>query len=404
MSEARVRGAPGEQARRDAASGPSVRHMLGLWVPLAASIVMMVLEPSIINIGLGRTINAELALAAYGVAFSLALLVEAPILMLLDASVARASDREAFALIRRFSLGLGLVVTAVGLVLSFTPLYDVIVLDLMNIPVDVAGRARPTLQILSFWSLPIAWRRAHQGVLIRNGRTAVITAATGVRLVTLAGALFGGLYILPDRGAVVAGIAMDISVVTVQMGVQQDTDNADLHGFTWMDQDNILLLAAKIRGIRVNPCPEAKPPERLRGVDHPGDATGPAFGSVSSANDQRWGTVDAEGVVAVLPAVGDHDASATDDPAFAEHGNRSGCPGPAIAGCLAGGLGPGHLDRRPCLEFAAVDHGSGRGQSGLYSRAAFLPGPEHLVHRRARGRGVHTAVRRGDGLSLQPVR
>jgi hypothetical protein len=48
------------------------------------------------------------------------------------------------------------------------------------------------------------------------------------------------------------------------MGVQQDTDNADLHGFTWMDQDNILLLAAKIRGIRVNPCPEAKPPERLR--------------------------------------------------------------------------------------------------------------------------------------------
>jgi len=40
---------------------------------------MMVLEPSIINIGLGRTADPELALAAYGVAFSLALLVEAPI-------------------------------------------------------------------------------------------------------------------------------------------------------------------------------------------------------------------------------------------------------------------------------------------------------------------------------------
>jgi hypothetical protein len=213
MGEARVREVPAERTRSEAASGPTVRHMLALWVPLAASIVMMVLEPSIINIGLGRTANAELALAAYGVAFSLALLVEAPILMLLDASVARSNEREAFVLIRRFSLGLGLVVTAVGLVVSLTPLYDLLVIDLMNIPVDVAGRARPTLQILSFWSLPIAWRRAHQGVLIRNGQTAVITAATGVRLVTLAGALFGGLYLLPDRGAVVAGIAMDISVI-----------------------------------------------------------------------------------------------------------------------------------------------------------------------------------------------
>jgi len=193
--------------------GPTARRMLALWVPLAASIVMMVLEPSIINIGLGRTDDPELALGAYNVAFSLALLVEAPILMLLDASVARAIDRPAFVLIRRFTLGLGVVVTVVGLVVSLTPLYGVIVEQWMDIPSDVAARARPTLQILSFWSMPIAWRRAHQGVLIRHGRTAVITAATGVRLLSLAGALFAGLYILPERGAVVAGIAMDVSVV-----------------------------------------------------------------------------------------------------------------------------------------------------------------------------------------------
>lgn len=193
--------------------GPTARQMLALWVPLAASIVMMVLEPSIISIGLGRTADPELALGAYNVAFSLALLVEAPILMLLDASVARSSDRAAFVLIRRFTVGLGLVVTAVGLVVSLTPLYDVVVRQWMDIPPDVAARARPTLQVLSFWSAPIAWRRAHQGVLIRHGQTAIITAATGVRLLSLAGALFLGLALLPQRGAVVAGIAMDVSVV-----------------------------------------------------------------------------------------------------------------------------------------------------------------------------------------------
>lgn len=198
---------------RASPDGPSVRQMLFLWVPLAASIVMMVLEPSIINIGLGRTSDPELALAAYGVAFGLALLIEAPIIMLLDASVARSTDREAFAVLRRVTLGLGLLVTTIGLVLSLTPLYDLIVLDLMNIPADVAARARPTLQILSFWPLPIAWRRAHQGVLIRTERTAVITLATGVRLVTLAAGLVGGLLLVPDRGAVVAGLAMDVSVI-----------------------------------------------------------------------------------------------------------------------------------------------------------------------------------------------
>jgi hypothetical protein len=186
--------------------------MLSLWLPLAASVIMMVLEPSTINIGLGRTLDPELALAAYGVAFSLALLVEAPILMLLDASVARSVDLEAFRLMRRFTLLLGLLVTGIGLLVSLTPLYPLIVEQFMNIPPDVAARARPTLQILSFWPLPIAWRRAHQGVLIRANRTGMITIATAVRLLTLAAGLFGGLVLLPDRGSIIAGLAMDLSV------------------------------------------------------------------------------------------------------------------------------------------------------------------------------------------------
>ncbi len=194
-------------------SGPTVRQMLRLWLPLAASIIMMVLEPSIINIGLGRTLDPELALAAYGVAFSLALVVEAPIIMLLDASVARSVDAEAFRLLRRFALMLGLLVTGIGLLVSLTPLYTLVVEQLMNIPADVAARARPTAQILSLWPLPIGWRRAHQGVLIRADRTGIITVATGVRLVTLAAGLFGGLVLLPDRGSVIAGVAMNISVI-----------------------------------------------------------------------------------------------------------------------------------------------------------------------------------------------
>ncbi|MFC2030537.1 hypothetical protein ACFLWA_07415 [Chloroflexota bacterium] len=201
---------PGGHA--DAAAGPSVRQMLHLWLPLAASIVMMVLEPSTINVALSRTSSPELALAAFGVAFSLALLIEAPIIMLLDASVARSTDRAAFSMMRRFSVVLGLAVTALGLLISLTPLYGLIVEGLMNIPSDLAAVARPTAKVLSFWFLPIAWRRTHQGVLIRADHTAIITVATGVRLVTLAGGVVAGLLLFPDYGVVVAGLAMVVSV------------------------------------------------------------------------------------------------------------------------------------------------------------------------------------------------
>jgi Na+-driven multidrug efflux pump len=193
--------------------GPTTRQMLSLWLPLAASMVIMVIEPSIVNVGLGRSADPELALAAYGVAYSVALLVEAPILMLIDASVARSADHAAFALVRRFTVVLGLIVTAIGLLVSATPLYGLLVVRLMGIPADVASWARPTLVILSFWPFPIAWRRTYQGVLIRANRTAVITAATGARLAVLAAALFCGLVFFPGQGAVVAGLSMVISVV-----------------------------------------------------------------------------------------------------------------------------------------------------------------------------------------------
>lgn len=197
---------------RSVDGGPTVRQMLILWVPLAASITMMVFESSVINIGLGRTIEPELGLAAYGVACSLAYLVEAPIMMLIDASVARSTDRASFLLVRRFTLELGVLVTVIGLLLSVTPLYGLVVEGLMNIPVAVADRTRPVMLVLSFWPFPIAWRRTQQGLLIRAGRTTIISVATGIRLGVLAAAMAVGLILLPDKGTLVAGLAMLLSV------------------------------------------------------------------------------------------------------------------------------------------------------------------------------------------------
>ena len=88
--------------------GPTVRRMFTLWLPLAVSQLMMVLEPTIINIGLGRTLDPEMALAAYGVAFSLGMFFESPIIMMLSAANVLVKGRRSYLKLRRFNLLLNL--------------------------------------------------------------------------------------------------------------------------------------------------------------------------------------------------------------------------------------------------------------------------------------------------------
>jgi Na+-driven multidrug efflux pump len=173
---------------------PSYRRLLLFFIPLALSSSLMTLEPLIINTALSRAPRAELTLAAYDVMFGIALVIEAPVIMLVSASTALSRTKAAFRRLTRFSLALGAGVVAVGFLVALTPLYGLLVRDVMNIPAPVAEVARPALIIMSVWSLPIAWRRFLQGVLISHDRTPIVTLATVVRLTGLAVTLvIGGL-------------------------------------------------------------------------------------------------------------------------------------------------------------------------------------------------------------------
>ena len=59
-----------------------------LYLPLALSWLLMTTEVPLINAFLARGEEAELSLAAFGVAFAVVLVVEAPIMMVLELSIA----------------------------------------------------------------------------------------------------------------------------------------------------------------------------------------------------------------------------------------------------------------------------------------------------------------------------
>jgi len=199
---------------------PSYPHLLWFFVPLALSSSFMTLEPLIVNTAISHAPNSELALAAYNVMFGIALVIEAPVIMLVSASTALSRTQASFRRIFRFALILGGISVAVGFLVSLiTPLYQLVVLKLMGITPAVAAEVRPALIIMSIWSFPIAWRRMLQGVLISHNRTLVVTAATLVRLAALTGTLFIGRQIAPERMLVVSAIAMQVSVIAESLVV-----------------------------------------------------------------------------------------------------------------------------------------------------------------------------------------
>lgn len=206
----------------------SYRAISLLYVPLALSAVLMLTEGPLVNAFLARGPEPELSLAAYGVAMSVVMVVEAPIFMMVQLSIALSKNLRAFRAIRRFYVIMGLGVTALGVALSYTPLCQILLNRVMNIPPTIAAAAVPTLRIFAWWPFPIGWRRIHQGILIRDGRTRVISVATGVRLVALALTMLLGeaLNLLPR--APLGALAMLVAVA-VEAIVTHSTAQSTIH-------------------------------------------------------------------------------------------------------------------------------------------------------------------------------
>ncbi len=183
------------------------------WWPLAASWLLMSAELPALSAIVARLPDPEIHLAAYGgVVMSLALIIESPILMLLAASTALSRDWASFVRLRRFMLALSGALTLLHGLVAFTPLYDLVVVGLMQPPPEVVEPARLGLMIMTPFTFGVAYRRFHQGVLIRFGHSRAIGLGTALRLTSTATVLAVGYLagtlpgIVVATSAVIAGI------------------------------------------------------------------------------------------------------------------------------------------------------------------------------------------------------
>ena len=173
---------------------------------------MMAVEGPFLAAVIARLADQEYNLAAYGVAYAFALLVEAPVIMLMSASTALADTAASFRRLRIFTYALSGGVTGVMILLLVPPVFRFVMLDLIALPSTVAHLVYVGLWLLLPWPGAIGVRRFYQGVLIRDGRTRLVAVGTALRLCAMSGtALVLALAIRPP-GAYVGAAALAAGV------------------------------------------------------------------------------------------------------------------------------------------------------------------------------------------------
>jgi hypothetical protein len=194
---------------------PEMQRIIRIWWPLAASWMLMAAELPALSAVVARLPNPSINLAAYGgVVFPLALIIESPILMLLSASTALSKDWASYRKIWRFMMVTSAVMTGLHLLMVFTPLYYVVVRGILGVPEAIVEPARIGLMIMTPWTWSIAYRRYHQGVLIRFGHSKVVGAGTAMRLSANGLVLLIGYSLGTVSGIVVATSAVIAGVIS----------------------------------------------------------------------------------------------------------------------------------------------------------------------------------------------
>lgn len=167
------------------------RDIFWFWLPLFASWLLMTAEGPIVSASINRLPNEVIMLAAQGIVVSLSVTIESPIINILATSTALVKDRASYVLMRRFTLHWMVLLTAVSIIIAFTPVFDLVVRHWLGTPDEIAEWVQPGLQIMIFWSAAIAWRRFLQGVMIHFNQPRKMAWGTAIRLLTSGGTVIG---------------------------------------------------------------------------------------------------------------------------------------------------------------------------------------------------------------------
>jgi hypothetical protein len=182
------------------------------WYPLAATWLMMGIENPFLTAIIARLPEPKYNLAAFGVAFAFALIIEAPIIMIMSAATKLVTDSDAFYKLRKFTYTLNIIITFILLVGLIPPIFYFIAEQLIGLPHPVAKLTHIASILLIPWPAAIGYRRFYHGIMIRYNFTRRVAYSTTIRLISMVSSAWA-LYMLGIEGAYVGAAALSMGVI-----------------------------------------------------------------------------------------------------------------------------------------------------------------------------------------------
>ena len=174
---------------------------------------MMAVEGPFLAAIIARLPGPTENIAAFGVAFAVAIFTESPVIMLMAASTALVEDHQSYLALRRFAYRLSAALTLCMLVMLHPPIFEFLSGTLLRLDEDIARLTHAGLALLIPWPAAIAYRRLRQGLLIRRNLTRLVAAGTVIRLATMSLTALIASWVLQLSGVVVATAALSAGVL-----------------------------------------------------------------------------------------------------------------------------------------------------------------------------------------------
>ncbi len=175
---------------------------------------MMSVEGPYLTALIARLSEPEFNLAAYGVAFSIALIVESPVIMLLSASIALVENKKTFLKLRSFIYSLNLALVLFMVILIYPPVYNKLAIGILNLPARVAHLTHMAIVLLIPWAPSIGYRRFYQGIMIKNNLTRLVALGTVIRLIAMSATAFLLYRYTNTHGVIIGASALSAGVIT----------------------------------------------------------------------------------------------------------------------------------------------------------------------------------------------
>lgn len=167
--------------------------------------LLMGVEQPALNGVMARLPQATLSLAAFEVAFGIALVIESPILQILSAATALVRGPRTYRQMFRFMTILAVTLTALHFFLGRPGVFPVIAGGILGVPSHVIEPARKAFVWLIPFAALVGYRRLWQGSLIQMGNTGVVAHTMVIRLVTTMLGLTLGVVLNRSGAASVPG-------------------------------------------------------------------------------------------------------------------------------------------------------------------------------------------------------